>query len=132
MNRVLARLYAPVLRDCLCDIRYAIVSTAIAIVLVTLWPMTHLGTEFLPEMDEGDLLYMPTTQPGLSVDAARALLQQTDRAIRQVPEVERCSVRRDVRISATDPAPLEMFETIVALKPRDEWRTGMTSREVAG
>ena len=109
---------------------HAIVSTAIVIVLVTLWPMTHLGTEFLPEMDEGDLLYMPTTQPGLSVDAARALLQQTDRAIRQVPEVERVFGKAGRADSATDPAPLEMFETIVALKPRDEWRTGMTPEKL--
>ncbi len=99
-------------------------------VLVSLWPATHLGTEFLPQMDEGDLLYMPTTQPGLSVDAARALLQQTDRAIRQVPEVERVFGKAGRADTATDPAPLEMFETVVALKPRSEWRAGMTLQKL--
>jgi len=102
--------------------------TLIATVLVfaTLWPASRLGTEFMPELDEGDLLYMPTTLPGLSTDAARALLQQTDKLIRTVPEVERVFGKAGRAETATDPAPIEMFETTIKLKPRDQWRPGMT------
>jgi copper/silver efflux system protein len=125
VNRALARLYAPLLSLAL---RYprAVVGAAAAVVLISLWPAWRLGTEFMPEMDEGDLLYMPVTQPGLAADAARALLQQTDRAIRGVPEVARVFGKAGRADTATDPAPLEMFETVVALKPRHEWRPGMT------
>ncbi|HEX6572021.1 MAG TPA: efflux RND transporter permease subunit, partial [Steroidobacteraceae bacterium] len=96
----------------------------------TLWPASQLGTEFMPELDEGDLLYMPTTLPGLSTDAARALLQQTDRLIKTVPEVERVFGKAGRAESATDPAPIEMFETTVMLKPRDQWRPGMTPEKL--
>ncbi len=125
VSRILSRLYAPMLN---LSLRYPVAVAAVAIVLllVSLWPATHLGTEFMPQMDEGDLLYMPATQPGLSADAARALLQQTDRALAQVPEVSRVFGKAGRADTATDPAPLEMLETVVALKPRAEWRAGMT------
>jgi len=125
LNRLLSRLYAPVLNLSL-RWPWVTVASAAAILLVSVWPAAQLGTEFMPEMDEGDLLYMPTTLPGLSADAARALLQQTDRAIREVPEVQRVFGKAGRADTATDPAPLEMFETIVMLKPRSEWRAGMT------
>jgi Cu(I)/Ag(I) efflux system membrane protein CusA/SilA len=103
---------------------------ALGLVAATLWPASRLGTEFMPELDEGDLLYMPTTLPGLSADAARALLQQTDRLIRSVPEVERVFGKAGRADTATDPAPIEMFETTIMLKPRDQWRPGMTPEKL--
>jgi len=92
----------------------------------SLWPLARLGSEFMPELDEGDLLYMPTTLPGLSIGKARELLQQTDRLIRTVPEVERVFGKVGRAETATDPAPLTMIETTIKLKPRDQWRPGMT------
>jgi len=99
----------------------------IALLLASsLWPLQRLGSEFMPELDEGDLLYMPTTLPGLSIAKARELLQQTDRLIRTVPEVERVFGKVGRAETATDPAPLTMIETTIRLKPRDQWRDGMT------
>jgi Cu(I)/Ag(I) efflux system membrane protein CusA/SilA len=86
----------------------------------------RLGTEFMPDLDEGDLLYMPTTFPGIAPDKARQLLQQTDRLIRTVPEVQRVFGKVGRAETATDPAPMEMIETTIQLKPRDQWRPGMT------
>jgi Cu(I)/Ag(I) efflux system membrane protein CusA/SilA len=105
---------------------WAVTFVATLLVALTLWPASRLGTEFMPELDEGDFLYMPTTLPGLSADAARALLQQTDRLIKTVPEVERVFGKAGRAESATDPAPMEMFETTIMLKPRDQWRPGVT------
>jgi Cu(I)/Ag(I) efflux system membrane protein CusA/SilA len=104
----------------------------LALLLITLllasslWPLRQLGTEFMPELDEGDLLYMPTTLPGLSIAKARELLQQTDRLIRTLPEVERVFGKVGRAETATDPAPLNMIETTIKLKPREQWRPGMT------
>jgi Cu(I)/Ag(I) efflux system membrane protein CusA/SilA len=98
--------------------------------LTMLWPLARLGTEFMPQMDEGDLLYMPTTLPGISVGKARELLQQTDRLIRTLPEVDRVFGKVGRAETATDPAPLTMIETLVHLKPRDQWRTGMTMEKI--
>jgi len=99
----------------------------IALLLASsLWPLRQLGTEFMPELDEGDLLYMPTTLPGLSIAKARELLQQTDRLIATVPEVERVFGKVGRAETATDPAPLTMIETTIKLKPRAQWRPGMT------
>ncbi len=92
----------------------------------SLWPITQLGSEFMPELDEGDLLYMPTTLPGISIGKARELLQQTDRLIKTVPEVERVFGKVGRAETATDPAPLTMIETTIKLKPREQWREGMT------
>ncbi len=103
--------------------------TLFVILLLTvssLWPLSRLGSEFMPELDEGDLLYMPTTLPGLSIGKARELLQQTDRLIRGVPEVERVFGKVGRAETATDPAPLTMIETTIKLKPREQWRAGMT------
>jgi Cu(I)/Ag(I) efflux system membrane protein CusA/SilA len=99
-------------------------------VLVSLVPASQLGREFMPDMDEGDLLYMPVTQPGIAPDAARALLQATDAAIREVPEVARVFGKAGRAETATDPAPFEMLETIIQLKPRSEWRPGMTPEKL--
>ena len=89
------------------------------------WPAQRLGTEFMPPLDEGDLMYMPTTYPGISIDKARELLQQTDRLIRTVPEVAQVFGKIGRAETATDPAPLTMIETVIQLKPREEWRPGV-------
>ncbi|QOC23942.1 efflux RND transporter permease subunit [Wenzhouxiangella sp. AB-CW3] len=106
--------------------------TALALVLVVsmLFPFSRLGTEFMPELDEGDLMYMPTTLPGLSPDKARELLQQTNAIIAQLPEVERVTGKVGRAETATDPAPLTMIETFITLKPRDQWRPGKTTDDL--
>jgi len=129
VNRAAAAVYKPVLEVALRH-PWAITVGAALLVLATLWPASRLGTEFMPELDEGDLLYMPTTMPGLSTDAARSLLQQTDRLIKTLPEVERVFGKAGRAESATDPAPIEMFETTIMLKPRDQWRAGMTPEKL--
>ncbi len=129
LNRATMAAYRPFLELALRS-PWAVTVVATLVVAATLWPASRLGTEFMPELDEGDFLYMPTTLPGLSTDAARALLQQTDRLIRTVPEVERVFGKAGRADSATDPAPIEMFETVVKLKPRSEWRPGMTPEKL--
>ncbi len=99
---------------------------ALATLATTLWPLARLGGEFLPQLDEGDLLYMPSALPGLSAQRATELLQISSRMIKTVPEVERVFGKAGRAETATDPAPLEMFETTVKLKPREQWRPGMT------
>src|SRR3546814_4680913 len=94
--------------------------------LTALVPMAKLGSEFMPAMDEGTLLYMPTALPGLSAGKASQLLQLTDRMIKTVPEVEHVFGKAGRAETATDPAPLEMFETTITFKPKDQWRPGMT------
>ncbi|WP_163311159.1 efflux RND transporter permease subunit, partial [Klebsiella aerogenes] len=88
-----------------------------------------LGSEFMPPLEEGSLLYMPTALPGLSADKARQLLQLSGRMIKTVPEVEHVFGKAGRAESATDPAPIEMFETTVTFKPRDQWRPGMTPQK---
>ena len=129
VNRATMAVYRPFLELALRR-PWAVTVGATVLVLATLWPASRLGTEFMPELDEGDFLYMPTTLPGLSTDAARALLQQTDKLIRTVPEVERVFGKAGRAESATDPAPIEMFETVIKLKPRDQWRPGMTPEKL--
>ncbi len=108
--------------------------TALAIAALafatTAWPLSQLGGEFMPPMDEGDLLYMPTALPGLSTAKAAELLQQTDRMIRSVPEVATVFGKAGRAETATDAAPLEMFETTIQFKPRDQWRSGMTPEKL--
>ena len=125
LNRWLIGLYRPVLERVL---RAPLVTLALAAVLlaVSAWPLAQLGSEFMPPLDEGDVLYMPTALPGLSVGKAAELLQQTDRLIKTVPEVASVHGKAGRADTATDPAPLEMFETTVRLKPRAEWRPGLT------
>lgn len=129
INRWLTRLYAPLIAATLRRPWVAIGLAALAL-LLTMIPLSRLGGEFMPPLDEGDLLYMPTALPGISVDKAAELLQQTDRLIRTVPEVETVFGKSGRADSATDPAPLEMFETTIRFKPRSQWRPGMTPRKL--
>src|SRR5438270_13863171 len=101
-------------------------AVAVVIAVATLWPASQIGGEFMPPLDEGDLLYMPSALTGLSAGKASELLQQTDRLIRAVPEVASVYGKAGRAETATDPAPLEMFETTIQFKPRDQWRPGMT------
>ena len=126
LNRFARWLYRPLLRGAL-RFPLTVILLAVAVMATTLWPASRLGTEFMPDLDEGDLLYMPTTLPGISAGKARQLLQQTDRLIATVPEVERVFGKVGRADTATDPAPLTMIETMIKLKPREEWRPGMTT-----
>ncbi|PLR09180.1 CusA/CzcA family heavy metal efflux RND transporter [Caulobacter flavus] len=125
INRVLTAAYRPLLDRVMRRPRTTLVVALLAFA-TTAWPLAHLGGEFMPSMDEGDLLYMPSALPGLSAAKAGQLLQQTDRMIKTVPEVESVFGKAGRAESATDPAPLEMFETTIRFKPRDQWRPGMT------
>jgi copper/silver efflux system protein len=129
LNRLLIRLYQPVLDGVLRHPRLTL-SLALLVFLSGFWPAARLGGEFLPPLDEGDLLYMPTALPGLSAQKASELLQQTDRMIRTVPEVARVFGKAGRAETATDPAPLEMFETVIQFKPREQWRPGMTREKL--
>lgn len=129
INRWLARLYRPAIDWVLERPKQALLIAAV-IFATTLWPMTRIGGEFLPQMNEGDLLYMPSALPGLSAAEAGKLLQQTDRMIKTVPEVESVFGKAGRADSATDPAPLEMFETTIRFKPRGQWRPGMTPEKL--
>jgi Cu(I)/Ag(I) efflux system membrane protein CusA/SilA len=129
VNRFLIKAYRPLLDTALA--RPALTLSLAALVLLsTAWPISRLGGEFLPALDEGDLLYMPSALPGLSAQKASELLQQTDRMIKSVPEVARVFGKAGRAETATDPAPLEMFETTVQFKPRDQWRAGMTPEKL--
>ena len=125
VERGLGALYRPVLGATL-KRPWAVLIGAAALMAISVWPALRLGTEFMPPLDEGDLMYMPTTHPGISIDKGRELLQQTDRLIQTVPEVANVFGKIGRAETATDPAPLTMIETIIQLKPRDEWRAGMT------
>src|SRR6058998_909037 len=129
INRFLVALYRPLLEAALRRPKTVLLA-AIAILAATLWPMNRLGGEFMPPLDEGDLLYMPSALPGLSAGKASELLQQTDRLIKTVPEVASVFGKAGRAETATDPAPLEMFETTIQLKPRGEWRPGMTPEKL--
>ncbi|MCK5325201.1 MAG: efflux RND transporter permease subunit, partial [Woeseiaceae bacterium] len=125
INRVLIAAYRPVINAVIRFPRETLALAAI-VLFVGLWPATQLGSEFMPPLDEGDLMYMPTTYPGISVDKAREILQHTDKMILAVPEVKRVFGKIGRAETATDPAPLTMIETVIQLKPREEWREGMT------
>jgi len=125
VNRLLIALYRPVIRLVLKMPRVLILVTVL-LVLVGLWPLGKIGSEFMPDLDEGDLLYMPSAFPAISIGKAQQLLQQTDKLIKTVPEVERVFGKVGRAETATDPAPLTMIETTIQLKPRDQWRPGMT------
>ena len=126
LNRFLIALYQPLL-DAVLRFPGTTLFTALLIALMTIWPMTRLGGEFMPPLDEGDLLYMPSALPGISAGKVAELLQQTDRLIKTVPEVASVFGKAGRAETATDPAPLEMFETTIQFKPRGEWRAGMTT-----
>ncbi len=125
VGRLLAGLYSPVLGFVL-RFRKLVVAVAVLGLAATAVPLSRLGSEFMPPLWEGDLLYMPTTLPGVSITEAREILQQTDRIIYTFPEVRHVFGKVGRADSATDPAPLSMIETTIALKPRSEWRQGMT------
>ena len=125
LNRGLIALYRPVLEAVL-HWPKATLLLAAALLLTALLPLARLGSEFMPPMDEGTLLYMPTALPGLSAGKASQLLQLTDRMLKSVPEVEHVFGKAGRAETATDPAPLEMFETTITFKPKDQWRPGMT------
>jgi Cu(I)/Ag(I) efflux system membrane protein CusA/SilA len=125
INRFLIAAYRPLLEGVLRHPKATLVAAAL-LALATAWPMSRLGGEFMPPLDEGDLLYMPSALPGLSAGKAAELLQQTDRMIKTVPEVLSVFGKAGRAETATDPAPLEMFETTIQFKPREQWRAGMT------
>ncbi|HNW78396.1 MAG TPA: efflux RND transporter permease subunit, partial [Candidatus Competibacteraceae bacterium] len=107
-----------------------VVIVAGLLTLTAVWPLQRLGVEFMPDLDEGDLLYMPTTFPAVSIGKAVAILQQTDKLIRAVPEVKRVFGKVGRAETATDPAPLSMIETAIQLKPRAEWRPGLSTADL--
>lgn len=129
INRLLVATYMPVLKMVL-----AFPKTAIFIALLglasTYWPLQKIGSEFIPPLDEGDLMYMPTTYPGISIGKAREILQQTDKLIMTVPEVKTVFGKIGRAETATDPAPLTMIETFIQLKERSEWREGVTTESL--
>jgi Cu(I)/Ag(I) efflux system membrane protein CusA/SilA len=125
LNRFLIAAYRPLLNAVLRWPKLTLVGAAI-VLLLSLWPLQHIGGEFMPQLDEGDLLYMPSALPGLSAGKASQLLQQTDRLIKTVPEVASVYGKAGRAETATDPAPMEMFETTIQFKPKNEWRAGMT------
>lgn len=126
INRALVSVYTPILKT---GLRYpkTTLAGAMLILLSSYWPLSQLGSEFMPELDEGDLMYMPTTYPSISVGKARELLQQTDKLIATVPEVRSVFGKIGRADTATDPAPITMIETFIQLKPKSQWREGMTT-----
>jgi len=129
LSRVLIRLYRPVINTVL-RFKWTTIIVAGVILLITIFPYRQLGSEFMPPLDEGDLLYMPTTLPGISITKAKELLQQTDRIIAEFPEVESVFGKIGRAETATDPAPLTMIETTIRLKDRSQWREGMTMEKL--
>ena len=129
LNRVLIAGYRPLIEKVLTYPR-ATLLFAVLVALATFWPATRLGSEFMPPLDEGDLLYMPTALPGLAVGKGAEILQQTDRILKTFPEVKRVFGKIGRAETATDPAPLEMVETTVMLKPKSEWRAGLTTEKL--
>ena len=129
VNRLLISLYMPVLKLVLQFPKSTLVA-ALLVTLVGFWPVDKIGSEFIPPLDEGDLMYMPTTYPGISIGKARELLQQTDKLIKTVPEVETVFGKVGRAETATDPAPLTMIESFIQLKPRAEWRDGVTTESL--
>ncbi len=125
VSRILRRLYTPALNLAL-RWRWGVIVAAILLMLSIVIPMRHIGSEFMPSLWEGDILYMPTTFPGISITKAKEILQQTDRIIRTFPEVKSVFGKIGRAETATDPAPLSMVETTIVLKDPSEWRSGMT------
>ena len=129
LNRWLLASYKPLLLRALANRRNTFL-IAIVCLLSLAWPLSRLGSEFMPPLNEGDLLYMPTTVPGISIDEAANLLQITDRLIRTIPEVDRVFGKAGRADSATDPAPLSMLETTIQLKPRSQWAAGVSIDDI--
>ena len=129
VNRLVTWIYNPIIKNVL-DAPKTMVMLAIIALAIGLWPLTKIGSEFMPPLDEGDLMYMPTTYPGISIGKARELLQQTDKLIKTVPEVKTVFGKIGRAETATDPAPLTMIETVIQLKPKSEWREGVTTESL--
>jgi len=129
INRALISAYKPFIDTVLHSPKKVLVVSAV-LVVVGMWPATQLGSEFMPDLDEGDLMYMPTTFPGISIGKAQELLQQTDKLIKTVPEVKSVFGKIGRADTATDPAPLTMIETTIQLKPKSQWREGMTTEKL--
>ena len=129
LNRLLITIYMPVLKGVLRFPKTTILA-AIAVTVVGFYPLDKIGSEFIPPLDEGDLMYMPTTYPGISIGKARELLQQTDKLIRTIPEVENVFGKVGRAETATDPAPLTMIETFIQLKPKSQWREGVNTESL--
>ncbi len=125
VNRILIAVYRPFINMAL-KVPKSVLAVTLVLVIAGFWPLTQIGSEFMPDLDEGDLLYMPSTFPAVSVGKAQELLQQTDKLIMTVPEVKRVFGKVGRAETATDPAPLTMIETTILLKPQEEWRDGMT------
>jgi Cu(I)/Ag(I) efflux system membrane protein CusA/SilA len=125
VDRVLVAAYRPLINAVL-KAPGTVLTIAALLVVAGLWPASRLGSEFMPDLDEGDLLYMPSTFPAVSIGKAQEILQQTDKLIMTVPEVRRVFGKIGRAETATDPAPLTMVETTIQLQPRDQWRAGMT------
>ncbi|MEV4609249.1 efflux RND transporter permease subunit [Neorhizobium sp. LMR1-1-1.1] len=126
VNRFLIWIYRPVIAGVL-KAKVLTIVVGLLVLGATVWPIQHIGSEFMPDLDEGTLMYMPTTLPGLSVTKAAELLQTQDRIIKSFQEVESVFGKAGRALTATDPAPVEMFETIITLKPKTEWRQGVTT-----
>ena len=129
INRWLTHIYRPALDWTLARPKRALLIAGL-VFATSAWPISQLGGEFMPQMNEGDLLYMPSALPGISTAEAGQLLQQTDRLIKTVPEVDSVFGKAGRADTATDPAPLEMFETTIRFKPKDQWRAGMTPEKL--
>jgi Cu(I)/Ag(I) efflux system membrane protein CusA/SilA len=129
LNRIIKSAYAPIINGVLKAPR-TVVFLSVILMIVGLWPATRIGSEFMPPLDEGDLMYMPTTYAGISIGKARQLLQQTDKLISTVPEVESVFGKIGRSETATDPAPLTMIETVIQMKPRSAWRPGSTTESI--
>ncbi|ELI6446629.1 efflux RND transporter permease subunit, partial [Aeromonas salmonicida subsp. salmonicida] len=129
LNRGLSQAYIPLLKAVLARPKTTLMLAAV-VTVAGFWPLKYLGSEFIPLLDEGDIMYMPTTAANISVGKAREILQQTDKLIRTVPEVQNVFGKAGRAESATDPADLVMMETSIQLKPRDQWRPGMTPEKL--
>ncbi|MGH8015225.1 MAG: efflux RND transporter permease subunit, partial [Candidatus Zixiibacteriota bacterium] len=125
ISRICISLYKPIINFAL-RFRFVVIALTLLILLVSIYPLTKIGSEFIPPLYEGDLLYMPTTLPGISIAKAKELLAQTDSIIASFPEVDRVFGKAGRAETATDPAPLTMLETTIMLKPQDKWRPGLT------
>ncbi len=126
LNRAMIAIYRPVIRGVL-KAKTLTIALALAVLGISVWPATQVGSEFMPNLDEGTLMYMPTTLPGLSVTKSAELLQTQDRIIKSFPEVVSVYGKAGRAQTATDPAPIEMFETVINLKPKEQWRPGVTT-----
>jgi len=129
VNKALTGLYLPILKKVL-NYPKSTLLLALVVMGIGFWPLNKIGSEFIPPLDEGDLMYMPTTYPGISIGKARELLQQTDKLIKSVPEVKSVFGKVGRAETATDPAPLTMIESFIQLKPQDQWREGVTTESL--